>query len=32
LKKLINDDEEFKKDFGMLKEKIEYRMIEARKN
>ena len=32
LKKLINDDEEFKKDFGTLKEKIEYRMIEARKN
>jgi hypothetical protein len=32
LKKLINDNDKFKSDFGLLKEKLEYRMLEARKN
>ena len=32
LKKLIDDDEKFKTDFGTLKEKLDYRMLEARKN
>ena len=32
LKRLINDDVQYKNDFTQLKEKLEYRMLEARKH
>ena len=32
LKKLMNDDEKYKEDFSVLKEKLDYRMLEARKH
>ena len=32
LKLLIDDDVQYKKDFTSLKEKLEYRMLEARKH